>query len=124
MGFIADSQLWYALQVRTRREKSVAGLLSYKGYETFAPTCHPAQSYRRKLKSELPALFPGYVFCRFEVTNRLPVLITPGVIGVVGRGRVPVPVDESEMEAIQRVDSTGLASEPFPYLEIGERVRI
>jgi len=55
---------------------------------------------------------------------RLPVLVTPGVIAVVGRGRVPVPVEDSEMEAIQRVVSSGFHAEPWPYLEVGQQVRI
>jgi len=51
-------------------------------------------------------------------------LITPGVISVVGTGRMPIPVEESEIEAIQRMVSTGMRVEPCPYLEVGQRVRI
>ncbi len=69
-------------------------------------------------------LFPGYVFCRFDVHNRLPVLITPGVISVVGRGKTPVAVDEAEIQSIQAAIGSGIHMEPWPYLEIGERVRI
>ncbi len=69
-------------------------------------------------------LFPGYLFCRFNVCDRLPVLITPGVISVVGTGRVPIPVEESEIESIQRMVSSGLRVEPCPYLEVGQLVRI
>jgi transcription antitermination factor NusG len=69
-------------------------------------------------------LFPGYVFCRFNAHNRLPVLVTPGVLSVVGRGRVPVPVEDAEIDAIQRVVSSGLRAEPWPYLEVGQQVRI
>jgi len=52
------------------------------------------------------------------------VLITPGVISVVGTGRVPIPVEESEIESIQRMVSSGLRVEPCPYLEVGQLVRI
>ena len=69
-------------------------------------------------------LFPGYVFCRFDVLKRLPVLVTPGVIAVVGRGRVPLPVDDSEIAAIQTVVASGYRAEPWPYLELGQRIRI
>jgi transcription antitermination factor NusG len=55
---------------------------------------------------------------------RLPVLVTPGVIAVVGRGRIPVPVEDSEIEAIQRVVSSGIQAEHWPYLEVGQQVRI
>jgi transcription antitermination factor NusG len=69
-------------------------------------------------------LFPGYVFCQFDAHKRLPVLVTPGVLSVVGRGRIPVPVEDSEIDAIQRVISSGLRAEPWPYLEVGQQVRI
>src|SRR5215467_11390203 len=115
---------WYALQLRSRWESSTAALLSCKGYETFLPICKSAKQGSGRSREVQAPLFPGYLFCRFNVCDRLPVLITPGVISVVGRGRVPIPVEESEMEAIQRMVSTGLRVEPCPYLEVGQRVRI
>jgi transcription antitermination factor NusG len=64
------------------------------------------------------------VFCNFDARQRLPILVTPGVISVVGQGRVPQPVDDREIEAIQTVVSSGLQAEPWPYLEIGQKIRI
>ncbi len=64
------------------------------------------------------------MFCRFEAQKRLPVLITPGVIAVVGCGKVPLPVDEGEIAAIQTLVSSGLRAEPWPFLELGQKVRI
>lgn len=115
---------WYALQLRTRWESSTASLLSLKGYETFLPTSKTLRQVRGKSSVHETPLFPGYVFCRFNACNRLPVLVTPGVIAVVGRGRIPVPVEDSEIESIQKAVSTGLYVEPWPYLEIGQMVRI
>jgi transcription antitermination factor NusG len=115
---------WYALQLRTRWESSTAALLSAKGYQTFLPTYNILKRGRGR-STEVPApLFPGYLFCRFNVFDRLPVLITPGVITVVGMGRIPVPVEVSELEAIQKMVSTGLRVEPWPFLEVGQVVRI
>ena len=115
---------WYALQLRSRWESSTAALLSCKGYQTFLPTYKNAKRGRDRSKEVQVPLFPGYLFCRFNVCERLPVLITPGVISVVGTGRVPIPVEESEIEAIQRMVSTGGRVEPCPYLEVGQVVRI
>lgn len=117
-------QRWYALQVRTRWESSTALLLSGKGYETFLPTYTAKKRGSGKSRETKAPLFPGYVFCNFDPQNRLPVLITPGVISVVGRGRVPLPVDDTEIAAIQSVVASGLRAEPFPYLELGQKVRI
>lgn len=116
---------WYAVQVKTRWEGSTAALLGGKGYQTFLPT-HLVEKLwgRGASKGTLAPLFPGYVFCQFDPSVRLPILVTPGVIAVVGTGRVPVPVEDSEIETIQRVVSSGLQAKPWPYLEVGEQVRI
>ncbi len=116
---------WYALQVRTRWESSTAILLSGKGYQAFFPTYTTEKRWRSGMsKGNSAPLFPGYLFCQFDVHDRLPILVTPGVLSVVGRGRIPIPVEDSEIEAIQRVVSSGLRAEPWPYLEVGQQVRI
>src|SRR5271165_6221363 len=83
---------WYALQVRGRWENSTATLLSGKGYQTLLPTYQAAKRFRGSARELAAPLFPGYVFCQFDVHKRLPVLVTPGVLSVVGRGRIPVPI--------------------------------
>jgi transcription antitermination factor NusG len=113
---------WFALQVRARWERSTSNILGNKGYQILLPTCARHQ-HRNGQESSIP-LFPGYVFCRFNGQKRLPILITPGVIAVVGRGRVPVPVERTEIEAIQAMVSSGLPLDPWPYMEVGQRVRI
>src|SRR3984893_11370222 len=98
-----DDPRWFALQVRTRWESSTAVLLSGKGYQTLLPTYQTKKLWNGRLKQLSTPLFPGYVFCQFDVLNRLPILVTPGVISVVGCGRVPVAVDDAEIAAIQNV---------------------
>src|SRR5260370_42167495 len=115
---------WYALQLRSRWENSTAALLSSKGYETFLPTFKTVKGGHGRSTETVAPLFPGYLFCRFNVFDRLPVLITPGVISVVGSGRIPIPVEESELKAVQKMISTGLPVKPWPYLEVGQIVRI
>jgi len=124
MSLEPEFQRWYALQVRTRWETSASLVLSGKGYETLLPTYKTKKRWSGRAKEVHLPLFPGYVFCRFNVQNRLPVLVTPGVIAVVGCGRVPLAVDDSEICAIQTIVSTGLRAEPWPFLELGQKVRI
>lgn len=119
-----DSHSWFALQVRTRWENSTAVLLEGKGYETFLPAYKTKKRWSGGLKEVSAPLFPGYVFCRFEAQKRLPVLITPGVIAVVGRGKTPLPVDETEISSIRKVVESGFRAEPWPFLELGQRIRI
>jgi transcription antitermination factor NusG len=118
------SNNWFALQVRSRWESSTAVLLSGKGYSTLLPTYTTKRRWSGKYKDVSAPLFPGYVFCQFDAQNRLPILVTPGVIAVVSRGRIPLPVEASEIASIQTIVASGLRAEPCPYLEIGQKVRI
>src|ERR1700676_2264792 len=120
----SNSHSWFALQIRSRWEGTTAGLLRGKGLETLLPTYASKRKWSDRFKVVESPLFPGYVFCRFDVHNRLPVLITPGVISVVGRGKTPVAVDDAEILSIQATIQSGIHMEPWPYVEIGERVRV
>lgn len=118
------SNSWYALRVKSQRENTVACHLHARGFESFLPLYKCRRHWSDRFKEiELP-FFPGYVFCRFNPLNRLSVLSIPGVIHVVGVGRTPVAVDETEMSALQAAFRSGLPSRPWPFLQVGHRVRI
>jgi transcriptional antiterminator RfaH len=115
---------WFAILARTGKEKNATLLLENSGYECYLPISKLTRRWSDRLKEiELP-LFPGYLFCRMNPNDRLPVLMTPGVIQIVGRGKIPVPVGEQEIDAIQRVVKSGLSTMPWPYLQVGHAVRI
>jgi transcription antitermination factor NusG len=101
-----------------------AVLLSGKGYQTLLPTYQTKRRWNGRVKQMNAPLFPGYVFCQFDALKRLPILVTPGVISVVGRGRVPFPVNDREIAAIQTIVTSGFQAEPWPYLEVGQKIRI
>jgi transcription antitermination factor NusG len=115
---------WYALRIRPQHEKVVARALRNKGYEEFLPLYRYKRRWSDRFKEIESPLFPGYVFCRFDVHNRLPILVTPGVVLIVGIGKIPLPVDDDEIAALQTVVKSGLQAEPWPFLKIGQRVRI
>jgi transcription antitermination factor NusG len=118
------SELWYALHVRARFEKYVQSHLEEKGYESFLPTYVSKRRWSDRVKSLSLPLFPNYVFCKFDVQSRLPILVTPGVNFIVGVGRSPVPVDPQEIVSIRQVLESGVAAKPWPYIGAGEMVRI
>ena len=115
---------WYALRVKERHEPSIACSLQNRGYVEFVPlyTCTRKWSDRVR-KLELP-LFPGYVFCRFDFNDRRPIVTIPGVMGVVGMGKLPHPVEEHEIATLQAVAKSGLLMQPWPFLKLGEHVTI
>jgi len=115
---------WFAIMARTGREKSSTLLLENAGYECLLPVSKYTRHWSdRKKEVEVP-LFPGYLFCRMDPCNRLPVLMTPGVIQIVGAGKTLIPVQEEEIVAIQRVVRNGLVTMPWPYLQVGQVARI
>ena len=118
------SHSWYAVRVRSKFERIVSTSLSGKGYEEYLPLYHSRRKWSDRSKDlDLP-LFPGYLFCRFDVEFRLPILVTPGVISIVGIGRIPVAISDEEIEAIQTMVRSGLLLRPWPQLAVGSRVVI
>ena len=110
---------WFAIRVKSNRERVTAQGLRGKGYEVFLP------EYQQEVtsgKGREVALFPGYLFCRFDVTNRLPILTLPGVVHIVGLGKTPAPVDAEELESLKVVIQAGLALNPNEPYTLGEKV--
>jgi transcription antitermination factor NusG len=115
---------WYALYVRSRFERVVAEHLHGKGYEEYLPTYTIRRRWSDRMKQVEKALFPGYIFCKFDVTKRLPILMIPGVISMVSFGGRATAVPEEEIHAVQSVVNSGLSYEPCSFLSLGQRVRI
>ena len=121
----SDADLrWFALRVRPRHEKSASQFLETLGYELFCPTFTRKHTYGTRVRVFQLPLFAGYVFCRFDVTHRLPVLKAPGVVSIVGLGRTPIPIQEDEINSLRMVVSTELPVEPHPFVDVGESVEI
>jgi transcription antitermination factor NusG len=115
---------WFAIRVRSRNEKIIASALHSKGYEVFLPLYDSKRRWSDRVKElELP-LFPGYLFCRLDIQKRLPILKTPGVIDILGFSKTPVPIDETEIAAIQSIVASRLNAEPWPFLKVGQTVRV
>jgi len=115
---------WYALHVRPRFESLVELQLEGKGYEVFLPTYESKRRWSDRVKTVVQPLFPGYVFCQFNIEARLPILVTPGVNSIIGVGKTPVPVDKDEILAIRSVINSGIATCPCDYIQDGESVRV
>jgi transcription antitermination factor NusG len=119
-----SSMSWFALRTRSNFERQCAFSLSQKGFETFLPSYRSRRRrWDRTVDLELP-LFPGYLFCRFDFGHRLPILMSPGVVHIVGGGSIPEPVPEAEIATVRTIVESQLKAEPWPFLEIGQQVRI
>jgi transcription antitermination factor NusG len=120
----ANQAQWYALTVKPNHEKAAAQALESKILEVFLPLYRARRRWSDRTKElELP-LFAGYVFCRFSGSLRARVLATPGVTSVVGFGNKPAAISETEINSVRTLVSSGLPLSPWPFLRVGQRVRI
>lgn len=115
---------WFAVRVRSNRERIVGLHLKERGYEEYSPTYSVEQQWSDRKKIIDRFLFPGYVFCRLDPSLRLPVLTVPGVVGLVGVGKTPMPIPTHEMERVRSLVQSGLLVTPWPYLKLGDLVLI
>lgn len=118
------NRAWFALRVKPRSESRASDDLSIRGFEPFLPAQPVRRRWSDRVKVLSEALFPGYLFCRFDPLERVRVLETPGIIQIVGHGNTPVPVEDAEVDAIQAMVASGLPLVPWPYLKAGHRVKI
>ncbi len=115
---------WFALQIKSRHEKISSMALRSKGYEEFLPLCQSRRRWSDRMKVVSAPLFPGYVFCRFALSQRVKVLDTPGVYGIVSVGSTPAPVDDKEIASLEAVVQSQATMEPWPFLAAGTKVCI
>jgi transcription antitermination factor NusG len=121
----SDEQLsWYAIHVAARKEKQITTILSEKGYTCFLPLYNKQSTWSDRIKVTSLPLFAGYVFCRFDVQTRLPILVTPNVHGIVGAGKIPLSIPEHDLDAIRTALQNGLPLAPHDSLQKGDLVRV
>jgi transcription antitermination factor NusG len=115
---------WYAAYTSANHEKRVAERLGVREVEHFLPLYESVRRWKdRSVRQQMP-LFPGYVFVRVALRDRLKVLQVPSVVRLVGYGDAPAALDEEEVEGLRCALAEGMRAEPHPYLRVGCRVQI
>jgi len=115
---------WWALYTRHQHEKTVAEILRTKGVEVFLPLYASVRRWKDRNKLLHMPLFPGYVFVRGVVAQRLHVMTTPGVHMILSQGDRAALIPEDEIQAIRQTIEGNYHVEPHPFLKCGERVRV
>jgi len=121
-----EAEEWFALLTRARHEKVVVQRLQDKGVTTFLPLVKEVRRWSDRRKTvELP-LFSGYVFARLSPRNdhRLRVLLVDGVLRFVGQSGHGIPIPEEQIDAVRKLVEEQLPYSCYPFLKIGQRVRI
>jgi len=116
--------LWYAAYTSANHEKRVAQQLGQRSVEHFLPVYESERRWKdRRVRLQMP-LFPGYVFVRMALRERVRVLQIPGVARLVGFGGMPKALPEEEIEVLRAGLALGIRAKPHPFLTIGRRVRV
>jgi transcription antitermination factor NusG len=115
---------WYAAYTCAQHEKRVAAELGAREVEHFLPLYSSVRRWKdRRVELELP-LFPGYIFVRLALCERMRVVQIPSVVRLVGFGGLATALPETEMEILRKGLCQGLRAEPHPFLTVGRRVQI
>lgn len=116
---------WCVVNTKPRQENNARLNLERLGVETFCPRLKQNRIIRRKQRTVIGPLFPGYLFVRFDLAKHYrAVHYTQGVRGVVTFGSAPAMVDEEMIESIKsRLEDGSVVIQPSS-LTPGQTVRI
>jgi transcription antitermination factor NusG len=121
---LPGSAQWYAAYTCVRHEKLVGRQLDERRIEHFLPLYRSVRQWKdRRKEIDLP-LFPGYVFVRVAVQERLRVLQLPGVVRFVSFNGAPAILPGQDIETLRSGLARHIYAEPHPYLRVGRRVRV
>lgn len=116
---------WYCLHVASNTERLVRDRLAETaGIEAFYPFVPVTSKDGRRITEK--KFFPGYVFARFELAERTPVIQLPQVIQILGMGgHRAASIPNHEIEAVrQMVQSASASVTPCPYVASGTAVTV
>src|SRR5208282_4589616 len=91
---------WYVVSVCSRREKQCNATLLRMGIETFLPLQKQLRKWSDRNKEVEMPLFPGYIFVKIDLSQKLEVLSVPGVVRFIRFGSEDTPVPEIQIKAI------------------------
>jgi transcription antitermination factor NusG len=121
---IDETRAWWAVYTRHQHEKTVAEMLSAKGFEVFLPLYDSMRRWKDRKKLVTLPLFPCYVFVHGGQDRRLQILTTPGIHTILFCGEQVATIPEAEIQAVRMAVEGPSRIEPHPYLKCGERVRV
>ena len=96
-----DNKKWFVLYSKPRWEKKVDAALIRKGVESWCPLNKVQKQWTDRKKVIEEPLFKSYVFVRIDETERLEVLMTPGVLNFIYYLGKPAVIRNEDIESIK-----------------------
>jgi transcription antitermination factor NusG len=115
---------WFALYTAPRHEKRLVQQLEQRSISCFLPLYRSMRRWKDRRKVLDLVLFPGYVFVRIALENKLRVLRLPGALRLVTFNGRPAALPDDEVESLRNRLAGSAKVEPHPYLRAGRRVRV
>jgi transcriptional antiterminator NusG len=115
---------WYAAYVKHQHEAKAEEQLKRKGVEVFLPRQKVVRRWADRNKTLLTPLFPGYLFVRSDLSNKLQILSTPGIFFIVENAGHACVIPKSEIDSIRKVIESGVQARVHPFVSSGDKVRI
>jgi transcription antitermination factor NusG len=111
---------WYALRVRSRGEELASIALRHRGYDPYYPARIERKRYCDRVKTVARAVMPGYLFCRFVLSKKVPVISAPGIDYILESSGIPAPIPDEDIENLRRAVEAGACA--TQYLRTGQKV--
>ena len=118
---------WYCVRTQPRRERFAAENLRDRArIDVFAPRIRVPRRSRSGLASSVQeALFPGYIFARFDYAAQFRhVTAATGVTGIVHFGGRSPPIADHVIEALAASHTPNINRSPAPEFSAGAWVRV
>ena len=126
-GALQDDPHWHVIWTRSNCEQSVYEQLRTRGYEALLPTVDKWSRRRHARCLYRAPLFPGYLFVRHAIdkSSYIDISSAKGLVRILGeRWDKLATVPDAEIEAVRRIDQSDMPRMPYPYLQLGQTVRI
>lgn len=114
---------WHVLHVYSNYEKRVTQHLAIRGVENYLPLYTERVRWTDRTVVTERALFPGYVFARFQPKAKFTVIGAPGVVRSLGDQERDL-VSSVVLEKIREGLASGCLLRPHPGVSVGTRVRV
>ncbi|HTC93227.1 MAG TPA: UpxY family transcription antiterminator [Terriglobales bacterium] len=127
IGSVAAGQpRWYAVQTRPRHEKKVAIELQEKGITTYLPLLTQVRRWSDRRKVIQIPLFSCYAFVHAALVPQVHAAVVRvwGVLGFVGQQNHGIPIPDKQIEDIRILLDHNIPLTPYPFLKVGQRVRV